>query len=55
MWVIILPLSCGDLFNVILFWGVFVETDELWVYDHIYVFMHESYLSLLISYMHDYL
>ena len=30
-------------------------SDELLVYDQIYVFIHESYLSLLISYMHDYL
>ena len=27
----VLPLSCGNLFDVIFFCGVFVETDELWV------------------------
>ena len=31
----VLPLSCGDLFDVIIFCGVFVETDELWVYDQV--------------------
>ena len=29
--------SRGDLFDVILFCGVFVETDELWVYDQVYL------------------
>ena len=33
----VLPLSCGDLFDVIFFCGVFVETDELWVYDQVYL------------------
>ena len=33
----VLPLSRGDLFNVIFFCGVFVETDELWVYDQDYL------------------
>ena len=33
----VLALSCGDLFDVILFCGVFVETDELWVYDQVYL------------------
>ena len=33
----VLPLSCGDLFDVIFFCGVFVETDELWVYDQVYI------------------
>ena len=27
----------GDLFDVIFFCGVFVETDELWVYDQVYL------------------
>ena len=34
----------GYLFDVIFFCGVFVETDELWVYDQI---IYEYYLSLL--------
>ena len=34
----------GDLFNVILFRGVFVETDELWIYDQI---IYKYYLVLL--------
>ena len=29
--------SLGDLFDVIFFCGVFVETDELWVYDQVYL------------------
>ena len=29
--------SLGDLFDVIFFCGVFVETDELWVYDQDYL------------------
>ena len=29
--------SRGDLFDVIFFCGVFVETDELWVYDQVYL------------------
>ena len=33
----VLPLSCGDLFDVIFFCGVFFETDELWVYDQVYL------------------
>ena len=33
----VLPLSCGYLFDVIFFCGVFVETNELWVYDQFYL------------------
>ena len=33
----VLPHSCGDLYDVIFFCGVFVETDELWVYDQVYL------------------
>ena len=42
----------GDLFDVTLSAVCLLGSDELLVYDHIYVFIHESYLSLLISYMH---
>ena len=34
----------GDLSDVIFFCGVFVEIDELWIYDQI---IYEYYLSLL--------
>ena len=40
----VLPLSCGDLFDVIFFCDVFVETDELWLYDQD---IYEQYLNLL--------
>ena len=33
----VLPLSRGHLFDVIFFCGGFVETDELWVYDQVYL------------------
>ena len=33
----VLPLSCGYLFDVIFFCSVFVETDELRVYDQVYL------------------
>ena len=33
----VLHISRGDLFDVIFFCGVFVETDELWVYDQVYL------------------
>ena len=47
--------SLGDLFDVTLFAVCLLGSDELLVYDLIYVFIHESYLSSFISYMHDYL
>ena len=42
--------SLWDLFDVTLFVVCLLGSDELWFYDQIYVFIHESYLSLLISY-----
>ena len=38
--------SLGDLFDVTLFTVYLLGSDELCVYDQIYVFIHESYLSL---------
>ena len=46
--------SLGDLFDVTLFTVCLLGSDELWVYDQIYVFIHESYLSffdLLYAYL----
>ena len=41
--------SLGDPYDVSLFAVCLLGSDELWVYDQIYVFIHESYLSLLWS------
>ena len=49
----VLPLSCGDLFDVIFFCNVFVETDELWVYDKVY--LSAIFESSLNSFMYDWL
>ena len=47
------PLSCGDLFDVIFFCGVFVENDELWVYDQVYLWI--IFESSPNSFMYDWL
>ena len=41
--------SLGDPYDLSLFAVCLLGSDELWVYDQIYVFIHESYLSLLWS------